>query len=134
MRQNTDAIQASTLHGMMGLTTEYLLNTSLDPEFARLARNAVEDPENLDEYELRLMRRIQRSQWFRYQAAFQHWRRGSLGDEDWESYENFICLGTGVFGVPLMARFWLEDRHYVSEEFAAYIEECNPHIRSAGGN
>jgi hypothetical protein len=128
MQQNTAEIRASTLHGMTSMGSDYLIETSLDPEFNRLTRKAGEEPENLDEFELRQIRRIQRSQWQRYQAAYRHWERGSLSDNEWETYRRFICTQPGIFGTDLQAKFWLEDRGFITDDFAAYVEECNPGI------
>ena len=69
LRQNTAAVQASTLQGMIDLSTNYLINTSLDPEFLRVFSKAQADPNQLDETEALQMQRIIRSQWLRYQGA-----------------------------------------------------------------
>ena len=128
MRQNTAEIRASTLNGMIGMSAQYLIDTSLDPEFQRLSRKAETAPEDLDEYDQRQIQRITRSQWLRYQAAFQHWRRGSLSDEEWDTYRRFVCTQPGIFGLDLQARHWAEGRQFLTDEFATYTEECHPQI------
>ena len=126
MRQNTSAIQTATLQGLMDLSTNYLLDTSLDPEFVRLLEKTMtQEPEQLEPIELRQVQRIIRSQLFRYQSAFLHERRGALGRADWETYENFMCDNSGVFGDTYQAYFWPVERVKLSSEFVAFLEGCN---------
>ena len=127
MRQNTNAIQAYTLQGLMDLSTVYLHDSSTDPEFVRLLeRSMTTEPDDVANIELRQMQRIIRGQLFRYQSAFLHWRRGSLGDQDWEAYEKTMCDSEGVFGASFQQRFWPEERTRLPEEFVDFLEGCNP--------
>jgi len=132
MRQNTQAIQASTLQGMVDLTTNYLIDTSLDEGFIQVLNKAQEDPGQLSKTEALQLQRVLRSQWSRYQSAFLHWRRGSLGDADWEPYFNFICSPaaetvSGSF-LPIQAMFWHLERPLLTDDFVAYVESCRPDL------
>ena len=132
LRQNTAAVQSSTLQGMIDLTTNYLVDTSLDPEFIRLLSKAQANPYDLDDVEALQIQRIVRSQWLRYQSAFMNWRRGSLSDADWESYYNFICarvvnVGEGSFQ-SVQARFWPSERMLLADDFVSYVESCRPDL------
>lgn len=135
LRQNTAAVQASTLQGMVDLSTNYLIDTSLDPEFVPLLIKAQADPDQLNEVEALRVQRLIRSQWLRYQSAFQHWRRGSLGDVDWESFSRFICanitnVGPGSFAA-IQVKFWQNERTVLTDDFVAYVESCRPDLAEA---
>lgn len=132
LRQNTNAVQASTLQGIIDLSTNYLIETSLDEDFIRLLSKAQAEPDQLDEVEALQIQRILRSQNLRYQGAFTHWRRGSLGDEDWDTYYRFICsspvnVGTGSFG-SVQRRFWQIEKSLLTDEYVAFVEECRPDL------
>ena len=128
LRQNTAAVQASTLQGMVDLSTNYLIDTSMHPEFIRVLNKAQANPEQIDDLEAVQVQRVIRSQWLRYQGAFRHWRRGSLGDADWEQYSKFICtpignVGAGSWG-QLQAEFWQFERQILTDDFVVYVETC----------
>jgi len=136
MRQNTYAIQATTLQGMVDLTTSYLIDTALDDGFIQALDKAQVDPDQLSRIEALELQRVIRAQWFRYQSAFAHWRRGSLGDSDWEQYLNFICSSSvatvsGSFSA-VQAMFWDIERPQLTDEFVAYVESCRPDLAEAG--
>ncbi len=135
LRQNTVAVQASTLQGMVDMGSNYLLETSLDPEFIPLLNKAQADPDQLSEVEALRMQRVLRSQWLRYQSAFRHWRRGSLDDADWETYSRFICnavenVGPGTFQ-SVQAKFWQFERSVLTDDFVTYVESCRPDLAEA---
>jgi hypothetical protein len=129
---NTNAVQAATLQGMVDLSTNYLIDTSLDREFIRTLGRAQADPGQLDEIEALQMQRIIRSQWLRYQGAYRHWQRGSLDDADWEAYIDFICAPTPNVGegswVTLQAEFWPGERDRLTDDFVAFVEDCRPDL------
>ena len=135
IRQNTAAVQASTLQGMVDLSTNYLIDTSLDQEFIHLLTKAQADPDQLEEVEALQVQRVIRSQWLRYQSAFRHWRRGSLGDADWDSYAKFICnpvgnIAEGRFG-SIQVKFWHFERSVLTDDFVTYVESCRPDLAEA---
>ena len=137
LRQNTEAVQASTLQGMVDLSSSYLVETSMNPEFVQLLSKAQADPDQLDEVEALLMQRVIRSQLLRYQSAFNHWRRGSLGESDWDTYAKFICYPVGsrpgqigTFG-SVQAKFWAVERTVLTDDFVAYVESCRSDLAEA---
>ena len=137
MRQNTNAIQASTLQGMVDLTTSYLIDTSLDEGFIQVLSKAQANPDQLTDVEELQLQRVLRSQWFRYESAYMHWRRGSLGEAEWERSLKFICgrvenVGEGSFAL-LQARFWRLERFGLTDDFVAYVESCRPDLAAVGG-
>ncbi len=122
LRQNTAAVQSSTLQSMVDLSTNYLIDVAMDPEFVKVLNKAVADPHQLDETESQQIQTMIRGQWLRYQSAFSQWRRGSLGEADWEIYQKLVCV-RGEFG-PIHEYFWPVHRRALTTEFLAYVEEC----------
>lgn len=131
LRQNTAAVQASTLQGLVDLSTTYLIDTSLDQDFLSVLSRAQEDLDQLTDIEELQLQRLIRSQWTRYQSAYRHWRRGSLSDEDWEQYLNSICDAPGSIRgsfKPIHERFWHVDQVFLTDDFVAYVESCRPDL------
>jgi len=131
LRQNTAAVQASTLQGLVDLSTNYLVETSLDQNFLNVVIRAQEDPDQLNDVEELQLARIIRSQWTRYQSAYRHWRRGSLDDVDWQQFYNSICDAPGTIRGswrPIHERFWHVDRVWLTDDFVAYVESCRPDL------
>lgn len=126
LRQNTAAVQASTLQSMVDLSTTSLREVAMDPEFSQLLVKAVADIDQLDETESQQVGGYIRSQWLRYQGAFNQWRRGSLGDMDWEIYEGLICERRNF--APIQDRLWPGLRGGLTSNFAAYVEACRPDL------
>jgi hypothetical protein len=132
LRQNTAAVQASTLQGIVDMGNNYLIETSLDPEFIPLLNKAQAHPDQLDEVEALRIQRVLRSQWQRYQSAFQHWRNGTLSNSGWETYSIFICngvrnVGSGSFQ-SVQAKFWEFERAALIDDFVSYVESCRPDL------
>jgi len=138
LRQNTAAVQASTLQGIVDMGNNYLLETSLDPAFISLLNKAQADPDQLDDVEALKIQRVLRSQWLRHQSAFQHWRSGTLADTGWETYSRFICtavenVGPGTFQ-SVQAKFWEFERAALTDEFVSYVESCRPDLDEVARN
>ena len=109
----------------MDLSTNWLIESSTDPEVVRLIEKSRTHSDGLEETELIQIQRLTRSWLLRLQSAFLHWRRGSIGAAEWQSYEFFVCQSLGLFGSEITARLWPEERLRLAEEFVAYIEACN---------
>ena len=117
LRQNTAALQAETMRGLTDSTTEYMLLLATDREINRLMRKGRRDLSSLDETESSQFFYIQRTRWIRMQMAFLQWRRGTLGDEDWEFYKQFLCSESLVID-------WQRHKSMFLDGFAEVVENC----------
>ena len=125
LRQNTAAIQADTFQSLVAGSAAFIEDLASDPELMTLIFNA--DSEELSQMDLARVSLIIRSRWIRQQGAYQHWRRGSLSTEDWQSYVNSICsIDTGRFFAE--HRNWPQMRDTLLSDFIEYVEACRPDL------
>jgi hypothetical protein len=89
LRQNTAAVEASTLQNLTDASTEFVTNIGSDPNLTRIWITSSSDREKLTETEYAQLHLLIRGQWFRFQNAYLQWQRGTLSDEDWVLYEGF---------------------------------------------
>lgn len=126
LKQNTEAVQASTLQNLTDESQEYLLLLAQDEELNRIWRQAVaEGIGSLNESEASRLVFLYRAQWIRFQNAYLQWRRGTLDDEDWAFYRGVICRKEGDAGSPsLRGTTWPDHRGALTERFVAFVEQC----------
>lgn len=126
LKQNTEAVQASTLQNLTDESQEYLLLLAQDEDLNRIWRQAVaEGVDSLDESEASRLVFLYRAQWIRFQNAFLQWQRGTLNDEDWVFYRGVICRSEGDPGSPsLRGATWPDHRDALTERFVAFVEQC----------
>jgi len=118
LRQNTAAMQAATIQGLADSSQEHLLLLASDPELLEIQQKAVTDPDQLSETEARQYFLIERARWLRSHVAFQQFRRGTLGDEDWQPYERLLCRRE--------LSSWQEHKSVFSNRFVEFVEStCN---------
>jgi hypothetical protein len=126
LKQNTEAVQASTLQNLTDESQEYLLLLAQDEELNRIWRQAVaEGVDTLNESEASRLVFLYRAQWIRFQNAYLQWRRGTLDDEDWAFYRGVICRKEGDSGSPsLRGSTWPDHRAALTEGFVNFVETC----------
>ena len=118
VKQNTAAMQAATIQGLADSSQEHLLLLASDPELLEIQQKAVTDPDQLSETEARQYFLIERVRWLRSHVAFQQFRRGTLGDEDWQPYERLLCRR--------QLSSWQEHKSIFSNRFVEFVEStCN---------
>ena len=118
VKQNTAAMQAATIQGLADSSQEHLLLLASDPELLEIQQKAVTDPDQLSETEARQYFLIERARWLRSHVAFQQFRRGTLGDEDWQPYERLLCRRK--------LSSWQEHKSVFSNRFVEFVEStCN---------
>jgi hypothetical protein len=118
VKQNTAAMQAATIQGLADSSQEHLLLLASDPELLEIQQKAVTDPDQLSETEARQYFLIERARWLRSHVAFQQFRRGTLGDEDWQPYERLLCRRK--------LSSWQEHKSLFSNRFVEFVEStCN---------
>ena len=91
LRQNTAAVEASTLQDLTDASVDWITNIASDSNLTRIFATPPSELAELSEVEYRQLHLLYRAQWFRFQNAFLQWNRGTLDEEDWLIYEGFIC-------------------------------------------
>jgi hypothetical protein len=117
LRQNTDAVKASTIDGLSSLSQEFYLLMASDPELTRIFRDGRQDMGQLSENEFARFLWIERSRVVRLQTAFLQWQRGTLGDQDWMFYRSFVCRESE-------RQSWDSTKTILVPDFVAYAESC----------
>jgi hypothetical protein len=117
LRQNTDAVKASSIDGLSSLSQEFYLLMASDPELTRIFRDGRQDMGQLGENDLARFFWIERSRVVRLQTAFLQWQRGTLGDQDWLFYRSFVCRESE-------RQSWDSTKTILVPEFVAYSESC----------
>jgi hypothetical protein len=126
IRQNTSAVQADTFQGLIESSADYLQNMAVDPNIWDMIIRLETNPDELSPSEMNRLSNLNRAQWIRYQGAYQHWRRGSLSDSDWESYDNAICTSSAI---DHLQRFsWPAAKRSLLEDFVSHVERCRPDL------
>ena len=124
LKQNTEAVQSATLQGMIDSSQEYLLLLASDPELNRIYRQGVADPDSLSEGDASQFFFLIPAQWMRFQNAFLQWQRGTMSDEDWVFYENFICARSASTLVKARKLTWAEHWLALTKQFVEFVETC----------
>lgn len=114
VKQNTAAMQAATIQGLADSSQEQLLLLASDPELLEIQLKAVTDPDQLSETEARQFYVLERARWLRSYVAFQQFRRGTLGEEDWQPYERLICRRE--------RSSWQQHKDVFSNQFVEFVE------------
>ena len=118
VKQNTAAMQAATIQGLADSSQEHLLLLASNPELLEIQQKAVTDPDQLSETEARQFFLIERTRWLRSHVAFQQFRRGTLGVDDWQPYERLLCRR--------QLSSWQQHKSVFSNQFVEFVEStCN---------
>ena len=117
LRQNTDAVKASSIDGLSSLSQEFYLLMASDPELTRIFRDGRQDMGQLSENEFARFLWLERSRVVRLQTAFLQWQRGTLGDQDWLFYRSFVCTESE-------RQSWDSTKTILVPDFVAYAESC----------
>ena len=117
LRQNTDAVKASSIDGLSSLSQEFYLLMASDVELTRIFRVGRQDMGQLSENEFARFLWIERSRVVRLQTAFLQWQRGTLGEQDWLFYRSFVCTES-------KRQSWDSTKVILVPDFVAYAESC----------
>ena len=123
LRQNTDAVQAATLQNQTDASTEFLLLIAADADLASIAFDAQTERSQLSETDSFRYFMLVRARWVRIHNAYLQWRRGTLSDDDWSTFENRIC-GSTTDGKIRYSVSWDDHRTMMSEGFVEFVEDC----------
>lgn len=129
LRQNTAAVEASSRQSTTDASVAWLLTIASDPELAQLWGIASKEPQNLNETETIQLHLLQRSQWVRFQNAYLQWKNGTLGDDDWNIYEGFICrtqmrAQVNDNAASLRITTWDNHKAVLHSQFVGFVENC----------
>ena len=128
LRQNTAAVEASTLQNLTDTSVDYVVLLGSDPDLTRIWLVGQEDPDQLTDIESIQLNFLIRGQWLRFQNAFLQWQRGTLNDDDWELYKGYVCAKTAAQWVQAEEhiRFtsWASHRVALLSPFVEYVENC----------
>jgi hypothetical protein len=110
LRQNTAAVEASTLQNLTDASTEFVTNIGSDPNLTRIWITSSSDREKLTE-------------------TYLQWQRGTLSDEDWVLYEGFICrLRTegpqNQNANDIRFTTWDDHKGVLLGQFVKFVESC----------
>ena len=124
LRQNTEAVQATTLQNQTDAATEYLMLIASDADLARIAFDALTDPSQLSDMDSYRYFMLVRARWIRFQNAYLQWSRGTLSEEDWINFESGICGSTVRGTAARYSASWDDHRTALSEDFVDFVESC----------
>ncbi len=123
LRQNTDAVQAATLQNQTDAAADFLLLIAADADLASIVFDAQMEGSQLSEMDSFRYFMLVRARWVRIHNAYLQWRRGTLNDDDWSTFENRIC-GLTADGRVRYSASWDDHRTALSESFVEYVEDC----------
>ena len=125
LRQNTAAVEAATFQSLTDASSDWLMMVAADPELLRAWTIGSTDPEQLDAADSTRYFLVTRSFWVRMQNVYSQWERGTLGDDDWQFYDEVICGRNAGAGLSKgnIATF---DQHknVLSDGFVEYLDDC----------
>jgi hypothetical protein len=127
VRQNTAAVQAQTLQGLVEASANFLENLGRDSETWTILEKLAEHPDQISQVDRRRLNTLVRAQFVRYQSAYLQWRKGSLSDEGWSIYLPAICdhpSAEGWYGAQALV--WPTLRGSLLEGFRDLTEKCRP--------
>ena len=129
LRQNTAAVEATTLQSSTDASVEWMMSIASDPELTRIWTTPPSELHNLADTERHQLHLLQRSQWFRFQNAYLQWQRGTLSEEDWEIYRGYVCRthsGDARNNLAANLRFatWEDHAGVLLGQFVAFVERC----------
>ena len=129
LRQNTAAVEATTLQSSTDASVDWMMSIASDSEMTRIWTTPPTELDKLTEIERHQLHLLQRSQWFRFQNAYLQWQRGSLSEDDWQIYMGYICrihANTARNSQAANLRFvtWEDHRGVLLPRFAEFVESC----------
>lgn len=123
LRQNTAALEATSLQNQTDASTDFLTLVASDAELARIWLVASDDPAQLNETDAFRYLMLARARWLRMQNAYLQWQRGMLTDDDWSFYEGLIC-NLETDGAIQFEATWNAHRSALVGEFVEFVESC----------
>ncbi len=124
LRQNTAAVETATMQSLTDMSAQYLMLIGSSPDLNRLYIKAAKGLGELEEAEALQLYHLTLSQWIRFQSAFLHWQRGTMSDQDWVVYKNFICSKSTAIKHQIRVASWDSYKSILVDPFAEFVEAC----------
>jgi hypothetical protein len=129
LRQNTAAVEATTLQSSTDASVEWMMSIASDPELTRIWTTPPTDLDRMTDTERHQLHLLLRSQWFRFQNAYLQRQRGTLSEDDWKIYRGYVCRTHAKETRNSQAanlRFvtWEDHRGVLLPEFVGFVERC----------
>ena len=125
LRQNTAAVEASTIQSLTDASSSYLLTIASDTELTRIIATASANPNELNELDAARLFFVNRSYWVRMQNAYSQWQRGTLSDDDWALYDAILCnFGEGLDSSSGVIDSFKKHHLILTTEFRKFMEAC----------
>ncbi len=117
LKQNSAAVKAETMLGLNDATTDYTLLLASDRNLNRLLRKGRADLSSLGQTESSQFHYIQRTRWLNLQMAYLLWLSGTMDDQTWAYYEQFVCSESLLID-------WNQHKPQLVDSFVAVVESC----------
>ena len=129
LRQNTAAVEATTLQSSTDASVDWMMSIASDPELTRIWTTSPAELDRLTETERHQLHLLQRSQWFRFQNAYLQRQRGTLSEDDWKIYRGYICRthaneARNSQAANLRSATWADHRGVLLAQFVDFVEHC----------
>lgn len=124
LKENTAAIQASSLQSITNASSTSMLAVVDNGEFAEIRLRGDRDPSQLSESERLRYVLYQRQMWLHFQNIWTQWQLGVLNDDVWAGYERVIC---GDLVRTRAQKNWWRDTHAyaLSADFSRLVDRCD---------
>lgn len=124
LKENTAAIQASSLQSITNASSTSMLAVVENGEFAEIRLQGDRDPSQLSDVERLRYILYQRQMWLHFQNVWTQWQLGVLSDEVWAGYEQVIC---GDLVETQARKNWWKDNHAyaLAADFSRLIHDCD---------
>lgn len=123
VRQNSAALEASSVQAVTDSIAEFAADVGGDPELTRIYFNGLSEsggelsPEERNQFDLLMLSVVRR-----FENAFFQFEAGSIPPEQWrglsETYDFIACTPGG-------REWWLNSKDAYSESFVSFIEDAS---------
>lgn len=121
LRNNTAAIQGSSVQATTINASQSLLEAATDSSLARILRVGSEDPSRLTPTETWRREAFIRQFWLISQSVYLQNELGTMEPREWRTYARIIC---DVWSRPGTRASWPLHRDLLDEGFVELVESC----------
>jgi hypothetical protein len=120
IRQNTQAMRASTFLGLTNAWQDYLLQSS-HPEFSELLEKAARDPQGLADDEVWRLYSLARVVFRRFENDFFQFESGTFDQGAWDGYR--ASLHGDILAHEAFRAMWRLQHRFFAPNFVGFIDE-----------
>lgn len=122
LRQNTSALEADTMQGLLELSNQAFYEITSNPELAELIVRARRNLDDLDEGEYLQYRSYVWADWNIWEHLFYSYSSGTMNDKLWDSWDK-SCYS--LYCEHSSRLIWNEIEPYFGREFRAHIQNLS---------